>query len=94
MVLLSILRILLLWGLVLFMEQGVQTTQVGQASDAPLLSLIQELLEEAPGKRQRKPQVLGHPLWCTPELYQHSADASEHLGENFSTGASMCGLLS
>ena len=88
MVLLSILRILLLWGLVLFMEQGVQTAQVGQASDTPPLSLIQELLEEALGK------VLGHSLWCTPELYQLSADASEHLGENFSTGATMCGLLS
>ena len=60
MVLLSILRILLLWGLVLFMEHRVQMTQVGQPSiahlpEAPTLPLIQELLEEAPGKQQRKP---------------------------------------
>jgi len=98
MVLLSILRILLLWGLVLFMEHRVQMTQVGQPSiahlpEAPTLPLIQELLEEAPGKQQRKPRILGHPLRYMLELYQRSADASGHPRENRTIGATMVRLV-
>ncbi|XP_045747805.1 bone morphogenetic protein 15 [Mirounga angustirostris] len=97
MVLLSILRILL-WGLLLFMEHRVQMTEVGQPSialmaDAPSLPLIQELLEEAPGKQQRKPQVLGHPLRYMLELYQRSADARGHPRENRTIGATMVRLV-
>lgn len=97
MVLLSILRILL-WGLVLFMEHKVQMAKVGQSSnalmaDAPSLPLIRELLEEAPGKQQRKSQVLGHPLRYMLELYQRSADARGHPRENRTIGATMVRLV-
>lgn len=97
MVLLSILRILL-WGLLLFMEHRVQMTEVGQPSialmaDAPSLPLIRELLEEAPGKQQRKPQILGHPLRYMLELYQRSADARGHPRENRTIGATMVRLV-
>ncbi|XP_059943373.1 bone morphogenetic protein 15 [Mesoplodon densirostris] len=98
MVLLSILRILLLWGLVFFMEHGVQMTQVGKPSvallpEAPTLPLIRELLEEAPGKQQRKPRILGPPLRYMLELYQHSADESGHPRENRTIGATMVRLV-
>lgn len=98
MVLLSIIRTLLLWGLVLFMEHRVQMTQVGQPSvallpEARTLPLIRELLEEAPGKQQRKPQVLGHPLRYMLELYQRSADARGHPRENRTIGATMVRLV-
>ncbi|XP_003640322.1 bone morphogenetic protein 15 [Canis lupus baileyi] len=97
MVLLSILRILL-WGLALFMEYRVQMAKVGQPSnalmaDTPSLPLIRELLEEAPGKQQRKPQVLGHPLRYMLELYQRSADARGHPRENRTIGATMVRLV-
>ncbi|XP_004755184.1 bone morphogenetic protein 15 [Mustela putorius furo] len=98
MVLLSILRILL-WGLLLlFMEHRVQMAKVGQPSiafmaDAPSLPLIRELLEEAPGQQQRKPQVLGHPLRYMLELYQRSADARGHPRENRTIGATMVRLV-
>lgn len=60
MVLLSILRILLLRGLVPFMEHRVQMAKVEKLSivplaEAPTLPLIRKLLGEAPGKHQRKP---------------------------------------
>lgn len=66
MVLLSIFRILL-WRLVLFTEHRVHMEKVGQHSTGPLaevptLSQIQELLEEALGKQQRKAQVLGYSM--------------------------------
>ncbi|XP_047572328.1 bone morphogenetic protein 15 [Lutra lutra] len=97
MVLLSILRILL-WGLLLFMEHRVQMAKVGQPSiafmaDAPSLPLIWELLEEAPGQQQRKPQVLGHPLRYMLELYQRSADARGQPRENRTIGATMVRLV-
>ncbi|KAK2503985.1 hypothetical protein MC885_006936 [Smutsia gigantea] len=98
MVLLSILRILLLWGLVLFMECKVQMAKVGQPStalleEAPTLPLIQKLLEEAPGEQQRKPRVLGHPLRYMLDLYQRSADARGHPRENRTIGATMVRLI-
>lgn len=73
-------------------------TQAGQAPDAllpdaPTLSLVQELLEEAPGKQQRKPRILGHPLRYMLELYQRSADASGHPRENRTIGATMVRLV-
>ena len=73
-------------------------TQVGQPSiahlpEAPTLPLIQELLEEAPGKQQRKPRILGHPLRYMLELYQRSADASGHPRENRTVGATMVRLV-
>ncbi|KAM7045569.1 bone morphogenetic protein 15 [Molossus nigricans] len=97
MVLLSILRILL-WGLVLFTEQRVQMAMVGQPSTAPLAEaptspLIWELLEEAPGKQQKKPQVLGHPMRYMLELYQRSADARGHPRKNRTIGATMVRLV-
>ncbi|KAI5933890.1 bone morphogenetic protein 15 [Manis javanica] len=98
MVLLSILRIFLLWGLVLFMEHKVQMAKVGQPSTALLeealtLPLIQKLLEEAPGEQQRKPRVLGHPLQYMLDLYQRSADARGHPRENRTIGATMVRLI-
>lgn len=72
--------------------------KVGQPSiafmaDAPSLPLIRELLEEAPGQQQRKPQVLGHPLRYMLELYQRSADARGHPRENRTIGATMVRLV-
>nr|KAF6314911.1 hypothetical protein mMyoMyo1_008686 [Myotis myotis] len=98
MVLLSSFRILLLWGLVLFTEHRVQMGTVGQHStgplaEAPTLPLIQELLEKAPGKQQRKPQVLGHPMQYMLELYQRSADVHGHPRENRTIGATMVRLV-
>ncbi|XP_062940480.1 bone morphogenetic protein 15 [Cynocephalus volans] len=98
MVLLSILRFLLLWGLMLFMEHRVQMAKVGQPSVAllaedPTLPLIRELLEEAPGKQQRKPWLLGHPLRYMLELYQRSADPRGHPRENRTIGATMVRLV-
>lgn len=95
--LLSILRILL-WGLVVFMEHSIQMATVGQSSTAllaesPTLPLIRELLEEAPGKRQRKPWILGHPMQYMLELYQRSADARGHPRENRTIGATMVRLV-
>lgn len=80
------------------MEHVVQMTQVGQPSvallpEAPTLPLIRELLEEAPGKQQRKPRVLGPPLRYMLELYQHSADESGHPRENRTIGATMVRLV-
>ncbi|XP_029785316.1 bone morphogenetic protein 15 [Suricata suricatta] len=97
MILLSILRILI-WGLGLFLEHGAQMAKVGQPSnalmaDAPSLPLIRELLEEAPGKQQRKLPVLGHPLRYMLELYQRSADARGHPRENRTIGATMVKLV-
>ncbi|XP_058568974.1 bone morphogenetic protein 15 [Neofelis nebulosa] len=89
---------ILLWGLVLFMEHGVQMAKIGQPSnalmaDAPSLPLIRELLEGAPGKQQRKPPVLGHPLRYMLELYQRSADALGRPRENRTIGATMVRLV-
>lgn len=97
MTLLSILRVLL-WGLVIFMEHRVQAAKVGQSSiallaEAPTLPLIRELLEEAPGKQQRKPQLQGHPLRYMLELYQRSADPHGHPRENRTIGATMMRLV-
>ena len=80
------------------MEHGVQMVQVGQPSvallpEAPTLPLIWELLEEAPGKQERKPRVLGPPLRYMLELYQHSADESGHPRENRTIGATMVRLV-
>lgn len=66
MVLLSIFRILL-WGLVLCTEHRVHIEKVGEHSTGPLnevptLPQIQELLEEAPSKQQRKAQVLWYSM--------------------------------
>ncbi|KAM6151713.1 bone morphogenetic protein 15 [Rhynchocyon petersi] len=98
MVLLRILRNLPLWGLVLFIEHMVDTAMVGKPSigllaETPTLPLIQELLEEAPGKQQRKPQHLGHPLRYMLELYQRSADPQGHPRENRTIGAKMVRLV-
>ncbi|XP_007533974.1 bone morphogenetic protein 15 [Erinaceus europaeus] len=98
MVLVSILRFLLFWGLVLFMEHGVQMAKAGKPSlallaEAPTLPLIWELLEEAPVKQQRKPHVLGHPLRYMLELYQRSADTHGHPRENRTIGATMVRLV-
>ncbi|XP_006876413.1 PREDICTED: bone morphogenetic protein 15 [Chrysochloris asiatica] len=98
MVLLNILRTLLLWGLVFFMEHRVQMARVGQPSfalltEAPTLPLIQELLEEAPSKQQRKPRLLGLPLRYMLELYQRSADPQGHPRENRTIGATMVRLV-
>ncbi|XP_004600056.2 bone morphogenetic protein 15 [Ochotona princeps] len=98
MTLLSTFRVLLLWGLMLFIECRVQAAQVGQSSIAllgedPTLPLIQELLEEAPGKQQRKPQLEGHPLRYMLELYQRSADPRGHPRENRTIGATMVRLV-
>ncbi|XP_016074008.1 PREDICTED: bone morphogenetic protein 15 [Miniopterus natalensis] len=98
MVLLSIFRIILLWGLVLFTEHRVQMEKVGQPStallaEAPTFPLIRELLEEAPGKQQRKPQVLGYPMKYMLELYQRSADTRGHPRENRTIGATMVRLV-
>lgn len=62
-------------------------------ADASSLPLIRELLEEAPGNKQRKPQVLGHPLRYMLELYQRSADARGHPRENRTIGATMVRLV-
>ena len=80
------------------MEHGVQMTKIGQPSnalmaDAPSLPLIRELLEGAPGKQQRKPPVLGHPLRYMLELYQRSADARGRPRENRTIGATMVRLV-
>ncbi|XP_037368958.1 bone morphogenetic protein 15 [Talpa occidentalis] len=98
MVLLSILRILVIWGLVLFMEHRGQMAKVGQPSmallaEAPTLPLIWELLEEVPGKQQSRPRVLGHPLRYMLELYQRSADMRGHPRENRTIGATMVRLV-
>lgn len=80
------------------MEHSVQMATVGQSSTAllaesPTLPLIRELLEEAPGKRQRKPWILGHPMQYMLELYQRSADARGHPRENRTIGATMVRLV-
>uniref|UniRef100_G3TNW3 Bone morphogenetic protein 15 n=2 Tax=Loxodonta africana TaxID=9785 RepID=G3TNW3_LOXAF len=98
MVLLSILRTLLLWVLVIFMEHRAQMARVGQPSiallaEAPTLPLSQELLGEAPSKQQRKPRLLGHPLRYMLELYQRSADQRGHPRENRTIGATMVRLV-
>ncbi|XP_004690104.1 PREDICTED: bone morphogenetic protein 15 [Condylura cristata] len=98
MVLLHVLRILIIWGLVLFMEHSGQMTKEGQLStarlaEAPTLPLIWELLEEIPGKPQSKPRVLGHPLRYMLELYQRSADKLGHPRENRTIGATMVRLV-
>ncbi|KAM8753443.1 bone morphogenetic protein 15 [Rhynchonycteris naso] len=98
MIPLCILRILPLWGLVIFTEHRVQTAKVWQPStalvpEAPTLPLIRELLEEAPGKQQRKPRVVGHPMRYMLELYQRSADAHGHPRENRTIGATMVRLI-
>lgn len=72
--------------------------KVGQPStallaEAPTLPLIWELLEEAPGKQQRKPQILGHPMRYMLELYQRSADARGHPRKNRTIGATMVRLV-
>lgn len=97
MVFLSSFRILL-WGLVLFTEHRVQMGMGGQHStgplaEAPTLPLIQELLKEAPGKQQRKPQVPEHPMRYMMELYQRSADAHGYPRENRTIGATMVRLV-
>ncbi|XP_007956837.1 bone morphogenetic protein 15-like [Orycteropus afer afer] len=98
MIFLSILRTLLLCGLVLFMEHRAQMARVGQPSialldETPTLPLIQKLLEEAPGEQQRKPQLLRHHLRYMLELYQHSADQWGHPRENRTIGATMVRLV-
>ncbi|XP_006881828.1 PREDICTED: bone morphogenetic protein 15-like [Elephantulus edwardii] len=98
MVLFSILRTLILWGLMPFIENRVPMTRMEQSSvaflaESPTLPLIQDLLEEAPGQQQRKPQHLGHPLRYMLELYQRSADAQGHPRENRTVGAKMVRLV-
>ncbi|XP_012326995.2 bone morphogenetic protein 15 [Aotus nancymaae] len=98
MVLLSILRILFLWELVLCMEHRARMAEGGQSSialpaEAPTLPLIQELLEESPGEQPRKPQLLGHSLRYMLELYQRSADSHGHPRENRTIGATMVRLV-
>ncbi|XP_037678319.1 bone morphogenetic protein 15-like [Choloepus didactylus] len=98
MVLFSILRILLVWGLMIFVEHKVQMARVRQSSialpaKASTLPLIQELLEEVPSKQQRKPRLLGHPLQYMLELYQRSADLHGHPRENRTIGATMVRMI-
>ncbi|XP_004606523.2 bone morphogenetic protein 15 [Sorex araneus] len=93
----SILRILL-WGLLFFTEHSAQMAKIGQSSialrtEAPTLPLIWELLEEVPGKQQRQPRVLGHPLRYMLELYHRSADPHGHPRENRTIGATMVRLV-
>ncbi|XP_048192617.1 bone morphogenetic protein 15 [Perognathus longimembris pacificus] len=97
MVFLTILQILF-WGLVFFMEHRVQMVKAEQPSVAPLaedpaLPLIQELLEEAPGKQQIKPWPQGYPLRYMLKLYQRSADLHGHPRENRTIGATMVRLV-
>ncbi|XP_077002234.1 bone morphogenetic protein 15 [Tamandua tetradactyla] len=98
MVLFSILRILLVWGLMIFVEHRVQMARIRKSTiallaKAPTLPLIQELLEEVPGKQQRKPRLLGHSLQYMLELYQRSADRYGHPRENRTIGATMVRLV-
>ncbi|XP_004713193.1 bone morphogenetic protein 15 [Echinops telfairi] len=95
MVLLSILKTILLWKLIIFMEHRVQMARVGQPllAEGPALPLIQELLEEAPSRQQRKPRFLGHSLQYMLELYQRSADPWGHPRKNRTIGATMVKLV-
>ncbi|XP_004453213.1 bone morphogenetic protein 15 [Dasypus novemcinctus] len=98
MLLFGILRVLLVSGLVIFVEHRVQMARVRESSiallaETPTLPLIRELLEEAPGKQQRKPWLLGHPLRYMLELYQRSADLHGHPRENRTLGATMVRLV-
>ncbi|KFO18503.1 bone morphogenetic protein 15 [Fukomys damarensis] len=106
MIVLSTLRLFLLFGLMLYLEDRVQMAEVGQPSttflpESPTLPpaetstmrLVEKLLEEAPGKEQRKPHLEGPPLQYMLELYQRSADSDGHPRENRTIGARMVRLL-
>uniref|UniRef100_A0A8C8ZEV3 TGF-beta family profile domain-containing protein n=1 Tax=Prolemur simus TaxID=1328070 RepID=A0A8C8ZEV3_PROSS len=95
---LSVLRILVLWELVLFIDHRAELAKVGQP-DVPILAedpswpLVRELLEEAPGKQQRKPQLQGPQLQYMLKLYQSSADSLGNPREKRSIGATMVALV-
>lgn len=96
MAFLTILRILL-WGMVLCMEHGVQMAKAGWPptallADDPTLPSILDLAKEAPGKDMKRwPQ--GYPLRYMLKLYQRSADPHGHPRENRTIGAKMVRLV-
>ncbi|XP_045394425.1 bone morphogenetic protein 15-like [Lemur catta] len=95
---LSILSILVLWELVLFIDHRAALAKVGQPDVAilaedPSWPLVRELLEEAPGKQQRKPQLQGPQLQYMLKLYQSSADSLGNPRENRTIGATMVALV-
>ncbi|XP_021009759.1 bone morphogenetic protein 15 [Mus caroli] len=96
MALLTIFRILL-WGMVLFMEQRVQMAKPGWPStallaDDPTLPSILNLAKDAPGKEMKQwPQ--GYPLRYMLKLYHRSADPHGHPRENRTIGAKMVRLV-
>ncbi|ELV13232.1 Bone morphogenetic protein 15 [Tupaia chinensis] len=75
------------------MSKTGQQSSIALLTEAPTLPLIQELLDEAPGKEHKKPQVLGHPLRYMLELYHRSADLYGHPRENRTIGATMVRLV-
>ncbi|EHB17713.1 Bone morphogenetic protein 15 [Heterocephalus glaber] len=106
MIILSSLRLFLLFGLMLYLEDRVQMAEVGQPAitflpesptlppaETPTMPFVEKLLEEAPGKEQRKPYLQGLPLQYMLELYQRSADSDGHPRENRTIGATMVRLL-
>ncbi|XP_005411414.1 PREDICTED: bone morphogenetic protein 15 [Chinchilla lanigera] len=106
MIILSTPRLLLLFGLMLYSGDRVQMAEVGQPSVTSLpesstlppaatsiMPLVEKLLEEAPGKEQRKPYLQGPPLQYMLELYQRSADSDGHPRENRTIGATMVRLV-
>lgn len=95
---LSILSTLVLWKLVLFMDHRAELAKVGQPDIAflaadPSWPLIRELLVEAPGKQQTKPQPEGPQLQYMLKLYQSSADSLGNPRENRTIGATMVTLV-
>ncbi|XP_004646321.1 bone morphogenetic protein 15 [Octodon degus] len=106
MIVLNTLRLLLLFGLMLYLEERVQMAEVEQPSitfladsptlpptTTPVMPLVEKLLEEAPRKEQRKPYLQGPPLQFMLELYQRSADSDGHPRENRTIGATMVRLV-
>lgn len=96
MAILTILRILF-WGMVFFMEHGVQIAKARWPSitllaDDLSLPLNLDLAKEAPGK-EMKPRPQGYPLRYMLKLYQRSADLHGHPRENRTIGAKMVRLV-
>lgn len=59
----------------------------------PVMPLVEKLLEETPGKEQRKPDLQRPPLQYMLELYQRSADSDGHPRKNRTVGATMVRLV-
>ncbi|XP_004999997.2 bone morphogenetic protein 15 isoform X2 [Cavia porcellus] len=106
MVIHSNLRLLFLFVLMLYLEDRVQMAEVGQTSInfqaespnlppdvTPVMPLVEKLLEETPGKEQRKPDLQRPPLQYMLELYQRSADSDGHPRKNRTVGATMVRLV-